>query len=108
MPYIYQVSFDIPLGRRERLGGARPEMDRTVGYLNSLLPDFPGFLTSWAMYSLHLPDVMRVFYHSVWAQWGDLEAHRRSAMEESKVFSHWANVNPSDITIGIFVEVGTG
>ena len=106
MPYIYQVSFDVPMAERERIGRGNSELDRAMGYLNSLLPDFPGFLTSWGMYSLHLPQVVRVFYHSMWATWPDLEAHRRSAIEESKVFSHWARVDPGDITVGIYVEPG--
>lgn len=106
MPYIYQVSFDIPMEQRERLG-LKSEIDRTVSYLHSLLPEYPGYLTSSAMYSLHLPRVVRVLFQSVWARWDDLEGHRRSAMEESKVFSHWAHVDPRDIAIGIYAEVGT-
>ena len=106
MPYIYQVSFEISAEQHERLGRGDSEIDRAVAYLNSLLPDFPGFLTSWGMYSLHLPGAVRVVYHSMWQNWGDLEGHRRSAMEESKVFSHWTNVNPGDIRVGIFTEVG--
>jgi hypothetical protein len=106
MAYIYQVSFDVPRERSDLLGRGTSELDRTVAYLNSLLPDFPGFLTSWGMYSLHLPHAVRVVYHSMWARWGDLEAHRRSAMEESKVFSEWTRIDPESITIGIFREVG--
>ncbi len=106
MPYIYQVSFDIPAAGHEPLGRGSGAIDRAVGYLNSLLPDFPGFLTSWAMYSLHLPEAVRVVYHSVWATWPDLEAHRRSAIEETKVFSHWAHIDPRSITVGIYTELG--
>ncbi len=107
MPYIYQVSFDQPRQQKRPLAYAGADLGRVVDYLNSLLPDFPGFLSSRAMYSLHLADATRVVYQSVWEEWADVEEHRRSALEESKVFSYWGMVKPEDIRIGIFAEVGS-
>lgn len=108
MPFIYQVSFDLPAEQRHLIDHVGADIDRVVAYLNSLLPDFPGFLTARAMYSMHLADSTRVVYQSVWERWDDVLAHQRSAIEEKKVFSYWGHLNPDQIRVEIYEEVGTG
>ncbi len=51
MAYIYEVSFDIRSNQLSQLDIGAP-LERVVGYLRTLLPSEPGYVTSRAMYSL--------------------------------------------------------
>jgi len=59
------------------------------------------------MYSLDIPGIVRVKYLSVWQDWHTLEDHRRSAWAEEKVFEHFGNIQPENLEMHIYEEVGS-
>ncbi len=108
MPYIYEVSFDIPAAEVRRINRVGASLDRVVAYLRAILPDFEGYYGSRAMYSLDIPGTVRVNFQSAWERWQDMEEHLRSAFQEAKVFERFGHVPPEDMTIHIYEEVGSG
>ncbi len=105
MSYIYQVRFRITSQQMSELSvGA--SLERTLGYLRSLLPNELGFITARAMRSLDRADEAEVVFETVWDGWDDLSAHRRSALAEEKVLLEFEpHVKLSDLTVRIFDEV---
>jgi hypothetical protein len=105
MAFIYQVSFDIRPDQMSELEiGA--SLERVLGYLRSLLPSEPGYVTSQAMASLNDPDKTHVIVQSVWDTWSDLEGHRRSTLAEDKVLNEFEpHVSLQDVNVCIYREV---
>jgi hypothetical protein len=105
MAYIYQVRFRITAQKMNELAvGA--SLERTLGYLRSLLPNEPGFVTARAMRSLDLTDAVEVVFETVWDGWEELSAHRRTALAEEKVLVEFEpHVELSDLAVRIFDEV---
>ena len=105
MAYIYQVHFAIlPAQMSELQRGAA--LRRVLGYLRTLLPSEPGYVTSRAMDSLDLADRTELIFQSVWRSWEDLDAHRRSSLEESKILTEFQNqVALEHLTVRIYEEV---
>lgn len=105
MAYIYQVSFDIQSNQMSELeiGGS---LERVLGYLRTLLPSQPGYVTARAMCSLDRQDKTHLVFQSVWDNWGDLEAHRQSSLAEDKVLSEFQpHISLEDLTSSVYEEV---
>ena len=107
MAYIYSVSFDIAPDKMEELQiGA--SLERTLGYLRTLLPSETGFLTARAMYALNRDEdgEIDLIFQSVWDRWEDLQAHRKSSLAEDKVLREFApHVELEDLRVRIYEEV---
>lgn len=88
MAYIYEVSFDIDSENINQLKiGA--SLERVLGYLRTLLPGEPGYVTSRAMYSLDSEDITHIIFQSEWQNWEDLNQHVSSSMMEKKVLQEF-------------------
>ncbi len=105
MAYTYQVSFEIEREQSEelRIGTA---LEKILGYLRTLLPNQPGFISARALYSLDMPDKTHLVVQSVWNEWEDLQAHRASGLAEQKVLSEFEpHVALEDLSVHIYEEV---
>ncbi|MCB9421450.1 MAG: hypothetical protein H6667_16725 [Ardenticatenaceae bacterium] len=105
MAYIYQVGFDIKLEQMSQLeiGAA---LERTAGYLRTLLPEAPGFVTVRAMYSLDYQDSIHLVVETAWETWEDLEKHRHSALAEDKVLMEFEpHISLQHLTVHIYEDV---
>jgi hypothetical protein len=105
MAFAYQVGFEIRPDQMNQLQiGAG--LERVLGYLRTLLPSEPGFVSARAMYSLDIPDRTHLVFESVWELWEDLDAHRRSSLSEEKVLTEFEpHVALEDLTVHIFQDV---
>lgn len=84
MAFIYQVSFDInPEEMSELEIGS--SLERTLGYLKTLLPSEPGFIAARGMYSLDTEGATHLIFETVWDTWEDLSGHQKSSLAEDKV-----------------------
>jgi hypothetical protein len=107
VPYIYEISFDIPAERIDELQMGH-SLQRVLGFLRINLPGQPGNVTSGAWYSLDDATKTRVVFFSEWANWEDLTAHRDSALFEDKVIAEFEeHIGPGDLTHRVYAEVGT-
>lgn len=105
MAYTYHVSFEIGQEQMEQLhiGAA---LEKILGYLRTLLPNEPGFITARAMYSLDILSSTHIIVQSTWDQWGDLLAHQSSGLAEQKVLSEFKpHVKLDDLTVHTYEEV---
>jgi hypothetical protein len=107
MAYIYSISFDIGPDKMDQLQvGA--SLERTLGYLRTLLPSSPGFITARAMYAINPNEngEIDLVFESVWDQWEDLEAHQESSLAEDKVLREFEpHVELEDLLVRIYEEV---
>jgi quinol monooxygenase YgiN len=105
MPYTHHVSFNIRPDQMSQLQiGA--SLERVLGYLRTLLPGEPGFVTAHAMYSLDIEDETHLVFESMWERWEDLEAHRRSSLAEDKVLVEFQpHVMLEDLTVHVYEDV---
>lgn len=105
MTFVYQVGFEIRPDQMNQLQiGAG--LERVLGYLRSLLPSEPGFVSARAMYSLDDADETHLVFESVWELWEDLDAHRRSSLAEDKVLTEFEpHVALEDLTVHVFQDV---
>ena len=105
MAYIYEVSFDINKNQMSQLQIGQP-LERVLGYLRTLLPGEPGYITSRAMYSIDDPDNTDLVIQSVWETWGDFESHKNSTFAEQKVLTEFApHINKEALKVRIYEEV---
>ena len=88
MAFIYHVSFDIEPEQMNELE-IGSSLERTLGYLKTLLPSEPGFVTARAMYSLDIEGRTHLIFETVWDAWEDIEAHASSSLAEDKVLSEF-------------------
>jgi heme-degrading monooxygenase HmoA len=105
MAYIFQVSFNIPKTDMSKLdiGGS---IERTLGYLKTLLPSQPGFIDTRVLYSLDDEEKTYVVVVSEWNNWEDLENHRESSLSEDKVLEEFSpHTKPEDLIIRVYGEV---
>lgn len=109
MPYIYEVSFNVPREKMTEIEIGQ-SLERLVGYMKVRLPAQRGFVFSDAFYSVDDPEMLRVVMRSEWSDWTDVENHRESsALVEDEAFEQFSpHVSPSDITIRTYAEVGSG
>ena len=107
MAYIYSISFDIGPDQMDELQiGA--SLERTLGYLRTLLPSEMGFITARAMYALEADDKGEIdlIFQSVWDRWEDLEMHRTSLLAEDKILREFEpHVELADLRVRIYEEV---
>lgn len=105
MAYIYQVNFSIEHDQMEQLRiGAN--LEEVLGYLRTLLPNMPGFITARAMFSVDLPGKTHLIIQSIWDQWEDLVAHQESNLAEQRILkSFQPHVALEDLAVHIFEEV---
>lgn len=106
MAYVYQISFDIRPDQMNELEiGA--SLERVLGYLRTLLPAGPGYVTARAMNSLDIPGKTQVVFQSVWENWDDLGSHRQSSLAENKVLTEFQpHVSLQDLSVHSYEEVG--
>jgi heme-degrading monooxygenase HmoA len=105
MAYFYQITFDISTDDMSELqiGGS---LERTLGYLRTLLPTEPGYITIRAARSIDVENHIHMLVESEWDTWQDLERHHASALAEDKVLSEFEpHVQLEDLTIRVFEEV---
>jgi hypothetical protein len=105
MAYIYEVSFDINKNQMSQLVIGQP-LERVIGYLRTLLPGEPGYVTSRAMYSMDDPDNTKLVIQSVWEMWDDLENHKNSSLAEQKAFTEFApHISKDSLKVRIYEEI---
>jgi heme-degrading monooxygenase HmoA len=105
MAYTYQVSFEIEHEQMEqlRIGAA---LEKILGYLRTLLPNQPGFISARAMYSLDVPNKTHLQVQSIWDEWEDLQAHQASGLAEQKVLSEFEpHVAIEELSVHVYEEV---
>jgi hypothetical protein len=107
MAYIYSITFDIGPDKMDELQiGA--SLERTLGYLRTLLPSETGFITARAMSAVN-PDEkgdIDLIFQSVWDRWEDLQAHQESSLAEDKVLREFApHVELEDLRVRLYEEV---
>jgi heme-degrading monooxygenase HmoA len=105
MAYIYQVGFEIKHDQMEqlRIGAA---LEKILGYLRTLLPNQPGYISARALYSLDMQDKTYMLVQSTWDGWEDLQAHQHSGLAEQKVLSEFEpHVALEDLSVHMYEEV---
>ncbi len=109
MPYIYEVSFNVPREKMTELEIGQ-SLERLVGYMKVRLPSQRGFVFSDAFYSVDDPAGLRIVMRSEWSDWTDLQNHcNSSALVEDQAFEQFApHVSSEDITVRKYAEVGSG
>ena len=105
MAFLHQVEFTIgPEHLSELEIGA--SLERVIGYLRTLLPGEPGFISARAYQSLKYEPVVHVQVASLWDTWEDLLSHRDSALAEDKILSEFEpHVQIDDLRVSIYREV---
>jgi hypothetical protein len=107
MAYIYSISFDIGTNKMDQLRiGA--SLERTLGYLRTLLPGEKGFITARAMYALQADESGEIdlVFESVWDHWEDLQAHSKSSLAEDKILREFEpHVKLEDLRVRVYEEV---
>jgi hypothetical protein len=88
MAYIYEVSFDIDSEKMNQLK-IGSSLERVLGYLRTILPSEPGYVTSRALYTLESEDTTNVIFQSEWQDWEDLNRHVSSSLLEKKVLKEF-------------------
>jgi quinol monooxygenase YgiN len=105
MAYIYQVGFDIRPDQMTELE-IGSSLERVLGYLRTLLPTEPGFITAQAMYSLDTPERVHLVFESIWEDWDLLHAHLESGLAEHKVLQEFEpHVTLQGLTSHVYAEV---
>ena len=105
MAYIYRIDFDITPEQMSQLEiGA--SLERTLGYLRTLLPSQMGYITARAMHALNGNEEVHLSFESEWERWEDLQAHRESSLSEDKVLKEFEpHVQLEDLTVRVYEEV---
>ena len=85
MAYFYQIGFDIHTDDMNELaiGGS---LERTLGYLRTLLPSEPGYITIRAARSIDVNDHVHLQVESEWETWQELDQHRAVSGQLVRVF----------------------
>lgn len=105
MAYIYEVRFNVSKNQMSQLEIGAP-LERVIGYLRTLLPGEPGYVTSRAMYSLDDPDTTNLVIQSVWERWEDLRNHKESSLAEQKTLTEFGpHLNGDALKVRIYEEV---
>jgi hypothetical protein len=106
MAYIYQITFDI---HPDQMGELQigSSLERTLGYLRTLLPSEVGFITIRVARAVE-PEgkEIRIMVESEWDYWDELVRHRKSNLAEEKVLQEFEpHVDLEDLEIHVFEEV---
>lgn len=105
MAYTYHVDFTVENAQMEQfqIGAA---LEKVVGYLRTLLPNQPGFITARGMHSLDGTGATHLVVQSMWDQWDDLKAHQDSGLAEQKVLAEFGpHVSADHLSVRIYEEV---
>jgi len=107
VPYIYELSFEIPHESMRELDMGH-SLQRVLGYLKINLPGERGHVLSSAWYSVDDPSITRIVFYSEWAHWEDLLLHKDSALFEDKVLEEFGpHITDEMLTRRFYAEVGT-
>ncbi len=105
MPYIHKVSFEVPNGEKANLVVGR-SLERVIGFLRTLLPSHPGFITSRAMSSVDDANSIHIVFQSVWECWDDLVEHQKSQVAEGKILKEFgALMSPATTSIRTYEDI---
>jgi hypothetical protein len=107
MAYIYSISFDIGPDKMDELK-IGSSLERTLGYLRTLLPSEVGFITARAMYALQADEngEIDLIFQSAWDRWEDLKAHKESSLAEDKILHEFQpHVKLEDLRVRVYEEV---
>lgn len=108
MPYVYEVSFDVPSAKLSE-PQVSESLQRLAGFLKVRLPFQTGFVFADAVYSIDDPEKTRVVTRSVWTDWEDIRRHRDAAVVEDQVVQEFdPHVDRDAITVRTYAEFGSG
>lgn len=108
MPYVYEVSFDLPREKMTELE-IGDSLERLVGYMKVRLPSQRGFVYVDAVYSVDDPQTIHVITRSHWSDWTDVLNHREAGLIEDQVFEQFEpHIARDAIRIRSYAEVGSG
>ena len=84
MAYVYQVSFKI---EGDQMGQLQigSSLERTLGYLKTLLPNQEGFISARALRSVNTEGPIHLIIESAWETWSDFLNHQESSLLEQKI-----------------------
>jgi len=105
MAYIYNINFDIRSDQMAelRIGGS---LERVLGYLRTLLPGEPGYITSRALYSLTNNNGTHILIMSEWQTWEDLQQHKDSNFMEQKILKEFSpHIHLEHLNVQTFGEI---
>ena len=105
MAFTYLIQFKI---NHEDMSQLRigSSLERTLGYLRTLLPSEEGFITARAMHSLEGEDPVSLILESTWDTWGDLKRHLDSSLAEDKILKEFKpHVELEDLISRIYEDV---
>jgi heme-degrading monooxygenase HmoA len=105
MAYTYHVEFTLGQNQMEQIqiGSA---LEKVLGYLRTLLPNEPGFISARCLHSLDIAGSSHIMVQSIWEQWDDLEAHRDSGLAEQKLLTEFApHIMAEQLTVHVYEEV---
>jgi len=105
MAYIYRINFYIDSEKMSELQiGA--SLERSLGYLKTLLPNQDGFISARAMHTLAGNNPVHLIFESTWETWRDLKKHIDSELEEKKLLTEFRpHVALKDLEATIYDEV---
>jgi len=108
MPYMYEVSFDIPHQKMDELEIGK-SLERLVGYMKVRLPSQRGFVFANAAYSVDDSAKTHIVMRSEWSDWTDIVNHRKAVVLEDHIFEQFEpHINREEITVRMYAEVGSG
>ena len=105
MAYLYTIQLEIPSDQMDelRIGKA---LERVLGYLKTLLPSQPGYITARAFHSVEFENEVQIVFQSEWEEWEDLENHRDSKLIEDKVIKEFApHIKVEHLETSIYGEI---
>jgi heme-degrading monooxygenase HmoA len=105
MAYTYLIFFEI---NREDLSQLKigSSLERTLGYLKTLLPSEDGFINARAMHSLKSENPTNLIVESTWETWADLKRHMNSSLSENKILKEFEpHVKLEDLRSSIYEDV---
>jgi heme-degrading monooxygenase HmoA len=105
MAYVYQVSFQIEENQMGQLQiGA--SLERTLGYLKTLLPNQDGFISARALRSVNVEGPIRLIIESAWETWSDFLVHQDSSLVEQKILREFhPHVQVENLTTAVYDDV---
>lgn len=105
MAYLHEVEFVIGSDQLDmlRIGAS---LERVLGYLRTLLPNMPGYISAQAFTTVENSDQVSVLVTSLWEDWSDLKAHEQSAFAEEKILKEFEpEIQLADLKVTVYKEV---
>jgi hypothetical protein len=105
MAYIYQIGFNIDKDEMSELE-IGSSLERTLGYLKTLLPSQDGFISARAMHTMSDSTPLHFVVESSWNTWEDFQNHVHSNLAEDKILQEFQpHVKLDELTTCVFDEV---